>query len=53
TGKSLISIRVLLNQPDKNQQPLRIDFQWRKNTVTGEWKAYDLIAEGVSMVPTK
>ena len=50
TGKSLISIRVLLNQPDKNQQPLRIDFQWRKNTVTGEWKAYDLIAEGVSMI---
>ncbi|MWN32590.1 MULTISPECIES: phospholipid-binding protein MlaC [unclassified Gilliamella] len=53
TGKTLISIRVLLNQPDKNQQPLRIDFQWRKNSVTGEWKAYDLIAEGVSMITTK
>ena len=24
-----------------------------KNTVTGEWKAYDLIAEGVSMITTK
>lgn len=53
TGKSIISIRVLLIQPDKNQQPIRIDFQWRKNTVTGEWKAYDLIAEGVSMISTK
>ncbi|MFQ0972943.1 phospholipid-binding protein MlaC [Gilliamella sp. CG35] len=53
TGKTLISIRVLLNQPDKGQQPLRIDFQWRKNSVTGEWKAYDLIAEGVSMITTK
>lgn len=53
TNKSLISIRVLLNQPDKNQQPIRIDFQWRKNTLTGEWKAYDLTAEGVSMVTTK
>ncbi|WP_294610266.1 phospholipid-binding protein MlaC [uncultured Gilliamella sp.] len=53
TGKSMVSIRVLLIQPDKNQQPLRIDFQWRKNTVTGEWKAYDLIAEGVSMISTK
>lgn len=52
-GKSLVSIRILLNQPDKNQQPIRIDFQWRKNTVTGEWKAYDLTAEGVSMVTTK
>lgn len=53
TGKSIISIRVLLIQPDKSQQPLRIDFQWRKNTVSGEWKAYDLIAEGVSMISTK
>lgn len=52
-GKSLLSIRVLLIQPDKNQQPVRIDFQWRKNSVTGEWKAYDLIAEGVSMITTK
>ncbi|MFQ0990884.1 phospholipid-binding protein MlaC [Gilliamella apicola] len=51
--KSLVSIRILLNQPDKNQQPIRLDFQWRKNTVTGEWKAYDLTAEGVSMVTTK
>ncbi|OCG06649.1 ABC transporter substrate-binding protein [Gilliamella sp. wkB178] len=53
SGKNLISIRILLIQPDKNQQPLRIDFQWRKNSVTGEWKAYDLIAEGVSMITTK
>lgn len=53
TGKTLVSIRVLLIQPDKNQQPIRIDFQWRKNSVTGEWRAYDLIAEGVSMISTK
>lgn len=53
TGKNLISIRVLLIQPDKSQQPIRIDFQWRKNTVTGQWQAYDLIAEGVSMITTK
>lgn len=53
SGKTLISIRVLLIQPDKSQQPLRIDFQWRKNSITGEWKAYDLIAEGVSMITTK
>ncbi|OCG45377.1 ABC transporter substrate-binding protein [Gilliamella sp. Fer1-1] len=52
TGKNLISIRVLLIQPNQGQ-PLRIDFQWRKNTVTGEWKAYDLVAEGVSMISTK
>lgn len=53
TGKNLISIRVLLINPDSGQQPIRLDFQWRKNTVSGEWKAYDLIAEGVSMITTK
>jgi len=53
TGKSLVSIRVLLINPDSGQQPIRLDFQWRKNTVSGEWKAYDLIAEGISMITTK
>ncbi|WP_392560934.1 phospholipid-binding protein MlaC [Orbus sturtevantii] len=53
TGKNLISIRVLLINPDSGQQPIRLDFQWRKNTVSGEWKAYDLIAEGISMITTK
>ncbi|MDF7670433.1 phospholipid-binding protein MlaC [Orbaceae bacterium ESL0721] len=51
-NKTFLSIRVLLKQSD-TAQPLRIDFLWRKNTVTGEWKAYDLVAEGVSMITTK
>lgn len=51
--KNIVSVRVLLIHQDTNQQPIRIDFQWRKNSVTGEWKAYDLIAEGVSMITTK
>ncbi|RKS84701.1 phospholipid transport system substrate-binding protein [Orbus hercynius] len=53
TGKNMVSIRVLLINADANQAPIRLDFQWRKNTVSGEWKAYDLIAEGVSMITTK
>lgn len=53
SGKNIISIRVLLVSPDPKQAPIRLDFQWRKNTVSGEWKAYDLIAEGVSMITTK
>ncbi|WP_392565947.1 phospholipid-binding protein MlaC [Utexia brackfieldae] len=53
TGKDIVSIRILLVSHDKNQQPIRLDFQWRKNTRSGEWKAYDMIAEGVSMVSTK
>ena len=33
--------------------PVRLDFQWRKNSQTGNWQAYDMIAEGVSMITTK
>lgn len=51
--KSIVSIRILLVSADKNQQPIRLDFQWRKNSRSGEWKAYDMIAEGVSMISTK
>jgi phospholipid transport system substrate-binding protein len=53
TNKNIVSIRVTLVSTDKNQPPIRLDFQWRKNTKTGEWKAYDMIAEGVSMISTK
>lgn len=53
TGKNIVSVRVLLINPDKSQQPIRLDFQWRKNTATGEWQAYDMVAEGVSMITTK
>lgn len=53
TGKNLVSVRVLLLSPDSSQQPIRLDFQWRKNTATGEWQAYDMVAEGISMITTK
>ncbi|KYP97578.1 ABC transporter substrate-binding protein, partial [Sodalis-like endosymbiont of Proechinophthirus fluctus] len=33
--------------------PVRLDFQWRKNSVSGNWQSYDMIAEGVSMITTK
>ncbi len=33
--------------------PVRLDFQWRKNSQTGNWQAYDMIAEGISMITTK
>lgn len=53
SGKNIVSVRVSLINKDSNQQPIRIDFQWRKNTATGQWQAYDLIAEGISMLTTK
>ncbi|MFA9499363.1 phospholipid-binding protein MlaC [Mannheimia sp. E30BD] len=51
-GKSIVSIRV--NVSGKGAaQPIKLDFKWRKNRRTGEWQAYDMAAEGVSMVATK
>ncbi|OKP24870.1 phospholipid-binding protein MlaC [Serratia fonticola] len=48
----IIAIRVTII--DKGgRPPVRLDFQWRKNSKTGHWQAYDMIAEGVSMITTK
>ncbi|EGT3621664.1 ABC transporter substrate-binding protein [Morganella morganii] len=50
--KNIVAIRVTLTEP-AGRPPIRLDFQWRKNTKTGNWQAYDMIAEGVSMITTK
>lgn len=50
--KTIIAIRVTI--VDSNgRPPVRLDFQWRKNSRSGDWQAYDMIAEGVSMITTK
>ncbi|WP_077581815.1 phospholipid-binding protein MlaC [Rodentibacter caecimuris] len=51
-GKNLVSIRVNIIQ-NGGAAPIKLDFKWRKNSKTGEWQAYDMVAEGVSMVVTK
>lgn len=48
----IIAIRVTIID-NGGRPPVRLDFQWRKNTQTGNWQAYDMIAEGVSMITTK
>lgn len=50
--KTIVSIRVNVLQSG-NAQPIKLDFKWRKNSKTGEWQAYDMAAEGVSMIATK
>ncbi|MFI8417956.1 phospholipid-binding protein MlaC [Serratia sp. NPDC078593] len=49
---NIIAIRVTIIDAS-GRPPVRLDFQWRKNTKTGHWQAYDMIAEGVSMITTK
>ncbi len=49
---TITTIRVTIID-NQGRPPVRLDFQWRKNTQTGNWQAYDMIAEGVSMITTK
>ncbi len=48
----IVAIRVSITDPN-GRPPIRLDFQWRKNSQTGNWQAYDMVAEGVSMITTK
>ncbi|MBN4864494.1 phospholipid-binding protein MlaC [Providencia vermicola] len=50
--KNIVAIRVTITDTN-GRPPVRLDFQWRKNSKTGYWQAYDMIAEGVSMITTK
>jgi len=48
----IIAIRVTIIDPN-GRPPVRLDFQWRKNSQSGNWQAYDMVAEGVIMITTK
>ncbi len=50
--KTIVSIRVNVLQSG-NAQPIKLDFKWRKNSKTGEWQAYDMAGEGISMLTSK
>lgn len=50
--KNIVAIRVTITD-NNGRPPVRLDFQWRKNSKTGYWQAYDMIAEGISMITTK
>ncbi len=48
----IVAIRVTIVD-NNGRPPVRLDFQWRKNSQTGNWQAYDMVAEGISMITTK
>ncbi|MCG6199733.1 MlaC/ttg2D family ABC transporter substrate-binding protein [Psychromonas antarctica] len=49
--KKIISISV--NIHDHNNKLTQLVFKLRKNSKTEEWKVFDVIAEGISMLSTK
>ncbi|MFS1537435.1 MAG: phospholipid-binding protein MlaC [Candidatus Phlomobacter fragariae] len=50
--RNVVAIRVNITDP-QGRPPVRLDFQWRKNSKTGYWQVYDMITEGVSLITTK
>lgn len=50
-GKKAVTVRAEVKDPARPD--IKIAFQVRKNSKTNEWKAYDMIAEGISLLDSK
>lgn len=50
-GEKAVSVTTTVLVP--NATPIQIEFKVRLNRSSGEWEAYDLVAEGVSMLDSK
>jgi phospholipid transport system substrate-binding protein len=49
--KKSITVRAVVQDPVRPE--IRIAFKVRKDAKTNEWKAYDMVAEGISMLNSK
>lgn len=50
-GKKVVTVKTRII--DKARPDINIDFKVRKNKRTGEWKAFDMVAEGISLLNSK
>lgn len=50
-GKKEIAVKVTVLDPGKPE--INVVFQLRKNSKTGEWKVFDMVAEGISLLSSK
>ena len=46
-----VVVRALVH--DKSRPDIKISFSLRKDSKTNQWKAYDMVAEGISMLSSK
>ena len=51
SDKRVVSVGTSVIEPGR--EPINISFRVRKHKKTGEWKAYDMVAEGVSLLDSK
>lgn len=49
--KRVVSVDTRVTEPGR--EPINISFRVRKNRKTGDWKAYDMVAEGISLLDSK
>ena len=49
--EKIVSVNTQVLEPGR--EPIDISFRVRKNKKTKEWKAYDMVAEGVSLLDSK
>lgn len=50
-GKKLVAIAARI--VDSNAPEIEMQFKMRKNKKTGQWKAYDMVVEGISLLQSK
>lgn len=50
-GKKAVTVRALIKDDDRPD--IKIAFKVRRNSKTKEWKAYDMVAEGISVLSSK
>lgn len=51
SDRRIINVRVDIVDPSRPS--IKLDFTLLKNKNTGEWKAYDMVAEGISLLSSK
>ncbi|WDT86875.1 MlaC/ttg2D family ABC transporter substrate-binding protein [Alteromonas sp. 009811495] len=49
--KKSVTVRAVVQDP--NRPEIKIAFKVRKDSKTNEWKAYDMVAEGISLLNSK
>ncbi|MFP2770073.1 phospholipid-binding protein MlaC [Oceanisphaera sp. KMM 10153] len=50
-GEKLVSVPVSVLEPSK--PAIKLEFKLRKNGRTGEWRVFDMVAEGISLLSAK
>ncbi|WP_252735881.1 phospholipid-binding protein MlaC [Aestuariibacter sp. A3R04] len=50
-GQKSVTVRAVVQDPGRPE--IKVAFQVRKDSRTNEWKAYDMVAEGISLLNSK